>query len=179
MYWWAYGCAALDVESSDWVTVVHCVECCDFVDTHWWHLEQSRDLVHDADAGETVLSLAEIEEWHDGGLFVLRWVSGEDLLDELLILGVEFERDVEVVFWVVTVLRTSLASCEISLVGVCHEHTTKRESPLLTGAETVKARVCARNAGRSALEALLKTIGASLEAMVSVVVGGYRDRFGA
>jgi len=115
------------VESSHWVAVVPCVECCDLVDTHWWHLEQSCDLVHDADAGETVLSLAEIEKWHDGGLFVLRGVSGEDLLDELLILRVEFERDIEVIFWVVAVLHTSLVSAR-SLLVKCVMDIRRKES---------------------------------------------------
>jgi hypothetical protein len=45
-----------------------------------------------------VLALSEVEERHHGGLFVLRGVSGEDLLDELFILRREFEGYLEVVF---------------------------------------------------------------------------------
>lgn len=159
----------MNVEAADWFAVVHGVKSRDFVNTHWWHLEQARDFVHHADAGEAVLSLAEIEERHDGGLFVLRRVAGEDLFDELLILGVELEWDTEVVFWAITVLVMSSVAV-VSLRGMCSAHTTKRESPLLTGADAVKARVCARKAGRSALEALLKANGASLEAMANVIV---------
>jgi len=93
----SYSRAALDVEASNRVAVVHGVECCDFVDSHWWHFEAARDFVHDADAGETVLSLSEIEQWHDRRLLVLRRVSSQDLLDELLILCVELEGNVQVV----------------------------------------------------------------------------------
>jgi len=170
LWWLTHGGAALDVEAADRSAVVHGVESCDFVDTHWWHFEQARDFVHHADAGEAVLSLAEVEERHDGGLFVLRWVAREDLFDELLVLGVELEGDTEVVLWTVTMLDISSVAVS-TLRGTCSARTTKRESPpLLTGADAVKARVCARNVGRSALEALLKANGASLEAMANVVV---------
>lgn len=100
-----YRCAALNVEFAHRVAVVHGVESSDLVDSHGWHLEESRNLVHDTDAGETVLSLAEVEQRHDGGLLVLAGVAGQDFLDKLLILGVELEGDVEVVLGCVAVLR--------------------------------------------------------------------------
>lgn len=100
-----YRCAALNVEPAHGVAVVHGVESGDLVDAHGRHLEDARDLVHDADAGEAVLPLAEVEQRHDGGLLVLAGVAGQHFLDELLILGVELEGDVEVVVGSVAVLR--------------------------------------------------------------------------
>ena len=100
-----YGCAALDVEFAHGVAVVHGVESGNLVDSHGRHLQESRDLVHDADAGEAVLSLAEVEERHDGGLLVLAGVAGQDFLDKLLILGVELEWNAGVVLGRVAVLR--------------------------------------------------------------------------
>lgn len=99
-----HSCADLDVELAHWVPVVHGVESRNFVHTHWWHLQYPRNLVHDADAAETVLALAEVEQGHDSSLLVLRRVSAEDFLNELFILGVECEGDVEVVLWCVAVL---------------------------------------------------------------------------
>lgn len=57
-----------------------------------------------------MLALSEIEDGHDGGLLVLRRVALEDLGDELLILGVELERDVGVVVRRVAVLQASSVS---------------------------------------------------------------------
>ena len=99
-----YRCAALNVEFAHRVAVVHGVESSDLVDSHGRHLEESRNLVHDTDAGETVLPLSEVEQRHDGGLLVLAGVAGQHFLDELLILSVELEGDVEVVFGCVAVL---------------------------------------------------------------------------
>lgn len=61
-----------------------------------------------------MLALAEIENWHDGGLLVLRGVALQDLRDELLIFGIELERDIGVVVWRVAVLRTTMLDGEIS-----------------------------------------------------------------
>ena len=103
---WSYRCAALNVVATDGGSVVHGVEGGDLVDTHRRHLEETGDLVHDAYAGETVLSLAEVEQRHDGGLFGVWGVSGEDFLHELLIDGVEFEGNVEVVVRGISVLES-------------------------------------------------------------------------
>jgi len=92
------------VEFAHRVAVVHGVESGDLVDSHRRHLQESRDLVHDTDAGEAVLSLAEVEKRHDGGLLVLAGVAGQDFLDELLILGVELEGDAGVVLSRIAVL---------------------------------------------------------------------------
>lgn len=102
-----YRRADLDVELAHGVAVVHCVEGGDLVDAHGRHLEQAGDLVHDADGGEAVLALAEVEDGHDGGLLVLRGVALEDLGDDGLILGVELEGDVGVVLGGVAVLQNS------------------------------------------------------------------------
>lgn len=101
----AYRCAGLDKKLAHGRAVVHGVEGGDLVDAHGRHLEQAGDLVHDADAGEAVLALAEVQQRHDGGLFVLRGVSLEDLGNQLLVLGVELERQVGVVVGCVSVLR--------------------------------------------------------------------------
>jgi hypothetical protein len=100
-----YRCAALNVELAHRVAVVHGVESGDLVDSHRRHLQDTRNLVHDADASETVLSLSEVEQRHDGGLLILAGVAGQHFLDELLILGIEFEGDIEVVLGSVAVLR--------------------------------------------------------------------------
>lgn len=71
----AYCCADLYVVFTNRVAVVHCVEGRDLVYPHWRHLQKSRNFVHDTDACEAVLALAEIEQRHNGGLLVLRWVS--------------------------------------------------------------------------------------------------------
>ena len=99
-----YGSANLDVEPADGVAVVHCVKRSDFVHAHRRHFEQARDLVHDADAREAVLALAEVEQGHHGGFFVLRRVAFEDFGDEFLVDGVEGEGDGGVVDGGVTVL---------------------------------------------------------------------------
>lgn len=103
--WCSYGCAGLNKELSDRGTVVHGVERGDFVNTLGRHLEQAGDLVHDADAGEAVLALAEVEDGHDGSLLVLRGVSLEDLFDDGLVLLVKLERDIGIVIGRVAVLQ--------------------------------------------------------------------------
>ena len=53
-----------------------------------------------------MLSLAEIEEGHHSCLLVLRWVPLEDLGDELLVDGIEFERNLRIVIGCITVLAS-------------------------------------------------------------------------
>ena len=72
-------------------SVVHGVEGRDLVHPHRRHLQKLSDCIHDADAGEAVLALAKIEEWHNGGFLVLGRVAFEDLVDELFVDGVELE----------------------------------------------------------------------------------------
>lgn len=49
-------------------------------------------MVHDADRGPSlVLSLTEVEERDDSGLLVLRWVTRDNLIGKLAVLGVECE----------------------------------------------------------------------------------------
>lgn len=100
----AYRCAGLNKELAHGCSVVHGVEGGDLVDSHGGHLEKARDFVHDADAGEAVLALAEVEERHDGGLLVLWRVSLEDFGNDGLILGGKFEGDRRVVIGGVSVL---------------------------------------------------------------------------
>lgn len=110
-----YSCANLDVVFSDWVAVVHCVEGCHLVDSHWWHLKDTRNLVHDTQTGEAGLALAKIEQRHNSCLLVLWWIAGKDLLDNLLILLAELEWDGGVVLSGVAVLDSLLAAHSLSM----------------------------------------------------------------
>lgn len=98
------GGAHLHEECAHGLAVVHGVKGRDLVDAHRRHFEESCDFVHDANRGEAVLSLAEVEEGHDGGFFVLWWVSLEDFGDEFVVDFVELEGDRGVVVWGVAVL---------------------------------------------------------------------------
>lgn len=67
-----------------------------------------------------MLALAEVEDGHDGGLFVLRGVPLEDLDNDGFVGGGEFEGDVGVVVGGVAVLLLweageRLACCSFSL----------------------------------------------------------------
>ena len=71
--------------------IIHCVKRRYLIYSHRRHFQQTRYLIHNAYTRESMLALAEIKDWHDSCLFVLRWVAGEDLFDELFVGGVEFE----------------------------------------------------------------------------------------
>jgi hypothetical protein len=92
------------VEFACRIPVVHGVERSNLVYTHGRHLQDPCNLVHDADAGESVLALTEVEKRHDGGLLVLGRVPRDNLLDELLVLGGELEGDIRIVFRCIAVL---------------------------------------------------------------------------
>lgn len=106
----AYRCACLDKELAHGVPVVHGVEGGHFVDSHGRHLQQASYLVHDTDAGEAVLALAQVEQGHDGGLLVLLGIPLEDLGDDGFILLVEFEGDIGIVVRGISVLRMSISN---------------------------------------------------------------------
>lgn len=59
-----------------------------------------------------MLSLSEIEKRHHGCFLVLRWVSLENLIGELVVLLREFKRDAGIVFRCITVLRPSILAIE-------------------------------------------------------------------
>jgi hypothetical protein len=86
-----HRCADLDVKAANWIPVVHGIEGGDLVDAHRRHLQHACDLVHDADACESVLPLPQVQDGHHGGLLVLGGVSAEDLFDELIVLRRELE----------------------------------------------------------------------------------------
>lgn len=88
----------------DGVAVIHGIEGSDLVNTHRRHLKKTRNLVHDAETGESVLALAEIEDGHHGGLLVLWRVARQDLLDHGVVLLVELEGDARIVIGGVAVL---------------------------------------------------------------------------
>ena len=102
--WGTYGGADLHVVFPDRGAVVHGVEGSDLVDAHRRHLEETRNLVHDAEAGESVLALAEVEDGHHGGLLVLGRVAGQDLLDHGVVLLAELEGNARIVVGGVAVL---------------------------------------------------------------------------
>lgn len=93
------------MELADGGAVVHGVEGGYLVDPHRRHLEDAGHLVHDADAGEAMLALTQVEQRHHGRLLVLWRVALEDLGDDALVLLRELERDIGVVIGCVAMLR--------------------------------------------------------------------------
>lgn len=72
--------------------VEHGVKGGDFVHAHGRHVEEARDVVHDADARPAlVLPLTEIEEGNDGRLFVLWGIPGDDFFRLCQVVWVELE----------------------------------------------------------------------------------------
>lgn len=110
-----YSGADLQVVLSNGIAVVHSVERGDLVHAHGRHLQDPRDLVHDAETREASLALSEIEQRHHGGLLVLWWVAGEDLLDERIVLLAELEGDAGVVLGGVAVLHVPSAGMFLAL----------------------------------------------------------------
>lgn len=90
--------------SPDRVAVVHGVERRNLIHTHRRHLQDPRHLVHDADAREAVLPLAQVQQGHDGSFLVLAGIPRQHFLHELLILGIELEGNVKVVLRSIAVL---------------------------------------------------------------------------
>ena len=133
-----HSCADLDVELAHWVPVVHGVESRNFVHTHWRHFQYPRNLIHHADAAESVLALSQVEERHYGGLLVLRGVSGDNLLDEFLILWRELEGNFEVILGRVAVLQI----CQLGFQRKTQKRHTTLSEPLSfhDGRDTLKAR---------------------------------------
>lgn len=164
-------------------SVVHGVERRHLVDAHGGHFEQASDLVHDADGGEAVLALSEVEDGHDGGLLVLRGVALEDLGDDGLILSVELEGNIGVVVGRVAVLQpgtrltsrgppSRAASMRRPIGPQLARHwgvllTTMRVS-LVRRAVTDRARVWQKGAREAVRKADRKRKGVILVAIVSV-----------
>ena len=103
------GGADLHKVLSGGTAVVHGIERGHFVDAHGRHLEDAGDFVHDTDAGEAVLALAEVEQGHHRGFLVLGWVAFEDLIDEAQVLWAEFEWNRGIVVFCVAMLGVALA----------------------------------------------------------------------
>lgn len=104
----AYRGAELHEVLANWLAVVHGVEGRNLVNAHWGHLEHASDLIHDADAGETVLALTEVEQRHDSSLLVLGRVALEDLIGECEVLLGKLEREGRVVVGLVAVLLETI-----------------------------------------------------------------------
>lgn len=103
-----YRCANLDMELANRVSVVHGVESRNLVHAHGRHLQEPRDLVHDADARVSILSLAQVKDGHDSSLSILGWIAFHDLLDHFLVLRGEFEGDAGIVLGAVSVLQKGI-----------------------------------------------------------------------
>lgn len=80
------------------ITIVHSIERRNLIHPHWWHLQYPRNLVHHTQACKSMLSLPEIENWHDSSFLILWRVAFEDLLDKLVVLLRELEGNVRIVF---------------------------------------------------------------------------------
>ena len=100
-----YRRADLQVPLPNRIPIVHGVERRNLIHPHWRDLQYPRNLIHHAQARESMLSLSEVEDGHHGRLLVLGWVALEDLFDELIVLLCELEGDVRVVFGGITMLR--------------------------------------------------------------------------
>lgn len=178
-----YSSASLNVELANRGAVVHGVERGDLIDAHGGHLKQTGHLVHDADAAEAVLALAEIEQGHDGGLLVLRRVALDDLLNDLFIFGRELEGDVGVVVGGVAMLDgdNGRLSARLRAFSTCVKHTQHttmrvslglraemerhaRETSAIEAEDLVDSRVAARTAVRMRK-------GVSLVAMAVLIRG--------
>ena len=106
------------MEPADGIPVIHGVEGGNFVDSHRGHFKQACYFVHDADACEAELPLAEVEEGHYGSFLVLGGVSFKDLGDELLVDGIELEGYGWIVLRTVAVLETCVSrSVYMGIVG--------------------------------------------------------------
>lgn len=57
------------------ITIIHGIKSSHLINAHRRHFQHPRNLIHDADAREAVLALAEVEEGHDGCFFVLGGVA--------------------------------------------------------------------------------------------------------
>jgi len=99
-----YGRASLNVKPPYRTPIIHCVECGHLVHAHRRHFQYAGNFIHNADTGEPVLTLPKIKQWHDGGLLVLTGISCDNLFDDLLVGGIELERNLWVVARTVSVL---------------------------------------------------------------------------
>lgn len=111
----SYRCADLDKVFAYRLSVVHGIKGRDFVNSHRRHFQQTSNLVHDADASESMLTLSEVEKRHDSSLLVLRRVALEDLIDDFFVLCAELERDGWVVVGFVAVLDRYYVSLSIRI----------------------------------------------------------------
>lgn len=169
-----HSCAALNVVFTHRVSVIHGVESSNLIDTHWWHFQSPSDLVHDADAAESVLPLAEIEKRHNSGLLVLRGVPGDDLLDNLFILGGELEWDIGVILGGVSMLMTMGLVDIVESKGHQKELTTMSAS-LRAVADTANDLHWGFGVLLASWAPALKRNGVSLEAIVAAIVSTMAD----
>ena len=110
---YTYSSANLDMIFPNRIPIIHSIKRRHLINSHRWHLKNPRHLIHHTQTSESGLSLSKVEERHDGSLFVLGRVAGEDLFDDGLVLGGELEGDGGVVFGCVAVLGPLLVGAQL------------------------------------------------------------------
>lgn len=100
-----YSCANLHKVFSNWRTVIHGIKGGDFINPHRRHLKNAGNLVHDTYTGPAMLSLAEIKKGHYSCLLILGGIPLENFIDQSKVLFIEFERNVGIVVWCVSMLE--------------------------------------------------------------------------
>lgn len=71
-----------------------------------------------------MLSLSEVQQWHHSSFLVLRGVSFEDLIDELVVLLRELEWYACIILGAIAMLEEILLVCELRLGSVKEVLTT-------------------------------------------------------
>ena len=115
--------ACLEMEPANRRPVVHCVKGSNLVDAHWGHLQDPPDFIHNANAREAMLPLSQVKKRHYRRFLVLRGIAFEDLIDELLVDGVELEPNLRVVVPSISMLHDP-SSAQDSKKGRPESHTT-------------------------------------------------------
>jgi hypothetical protein len=84
-------------EAKGSLPIEHSVEGCNLVNTHWRHLKELCNVVHDIDTCPSfVLPLAEVKERDNCCLFILRRIPRDDFFRALHVLWSEPEGNLEV-----------------------------------------------------------------------------------
>lgn len=101
-----YCRANLQMEFAHRRPIIHSIKRSHLIHPHRRHLQDPSHLIHNAQTGESMLSLSQIQNGHDSRLLVLWWIALEDLVDELVILVVELEGDFGIIDRRVAMLQT-------------------------------------------------------------------------
>lgn len=116
-----------NVALADWLSLEHCVERCNFVNTHWRNLTDLSNFVHHTDGAEPVLVLAQVKQRHDGTLLVLWRILCEYLLNLLLVFIIKGKWSLLVVHFSVSMDTHNVVASDSGNVG-----STQREGSWYT-----------------------------------------------